>query len=543
MTGNIGTDRRRRERSRRLRRWTLLAVVAAMALHIAFWGRPVPRRYAVWHTASGTPVEWVRARRASPPESWRARDTDGDGVLDEFETPAGSFARPGLRAEPKRWLVICLDGVPLGTMRNLWDSGHFREFHRPSATISTLPSDSEAAITGALHAAPGPGYEHRYFDRARNQIRGGMWVTLTGAGIPYIQALDYDAPGWAKGLVYIVSYKSYRADLGRLRNAFLASQQKVFLAHLATSDSLFHIYRTAETDPLLVEFESLLRDLYLDAQGELGVLVFSDHGSTLAPGHAVPLEEFLKHRGWRLRKTLKCPRDVAVPDYGLVGFFAVYCRREAAANLAEELAALEGADLVVYPDASARGATILSGRGRAHLGWSADGTRFSYAAEPAAAGDPLEFTPVFDRLRAAGRLTDDGTASDADLFAATSTARYPDAAARIRDWATNHVQNRADILASLKPGYFHGSGFFQHIVDITGTHGALDAPSSLGFAMATRPLPPTVRLADLLPGEFLARDKSTQMNEHRWRGRTEWNAVCQSVHSYQCLSVFIWGSD
>lgn len=503
MVGNIGIEKRRRERSRQLPRWTLLAVVAAIALHIAFWGRPVPSRYTVRHTASGTAVEWVLARRASPPESWRARDTDGDGVLDEFETPAGSFARPGLRAEPKRWLVICLDGVPLAVMRSLWDSGHFREFYRPSATISTLPSDSEAAITAALHAAPGPGYEHRYFDRVRNQIRGGMWVTLTSAGIPYIQALDYDAPGWAKGLVYIVSYKSYRADLGRLRKAFLASQQKVFLAHLATSDSLFHIYRPAEIDPLLVEFESLLRDLYLDARGGLGVLVFSDHGSTLAPSRTAPLEEFLKHRGWRLRKTLEGPRDVAVPDYGLVGFFAAYCRREGAAKLAEELAALEGADLIVYPDASARGANILSARGRAHLGWSADGSRFRYAAEPVAAGDPLELAPVFDRLRVAGRLADDGTASDADLFAATATARYPDAAARIRDWATNHVQNRADLLVSLKPGYFYGSGFFQHIVDITGTHGALDAPSSLGFAMATRPLPPAMRLADLLPKEFL----------------------------------------
>ena len=101
MVGNIGTDKRRRERSRRLRRWTLLAVVAAVALHIAFRGRPVPRRYTVWRSASGTAVEWAIARRASPPESWRARDTDGDGVLDEFATPGGSFARPGLRAQPQ----------------------------------------------------------------------------------------------------------------------------------------------------------------------------------------------------------------------------------------------------------------------------------------------------------------------------------------------------------------------------------------------------------------------------------------------------------
>ncbi len=501
-------------RKSRWRRWILLALGVALALHVTFWGRPVP---ALYTTASHSPQGqqgYTLERRTGSPETWRAVDTDGDGTLDEFQTPSGNFWRPGLRAEPKRWLVICLDGVPLGVMQSLWDRGHLREFYRPTATISTLPSDSEAAITGALHAAPGPGYEHRYFDRARNQIRGGAWVTLTGWGIPYIRWLDYDAPGWAKGLVYILTYKSYRADLGRLRKQFLASKKKIFLAHLATSDSLYHVFPAPQIEPLLVEFESLLRDLYLDARGELGVLVFSDHGSTLTASHAAPLEEFLARRGWRLSKTIAGPRDVAVPDYGLVGFFAAYCREDAVPQLAEELASLEGVELVIFPDAghpagspardaSGGGATILSRVGRAHLRWRADGARVGYDSQQDATGDPLELLPVFVRLRAAGRLAGDGTASDADLFAATSAAHFPDAAARIRDWANNHVQNRASVIVTLKPGYFHGSGFFQHIVDITGTHGALDASSSLGFAMATHPLPAAVRLGNLLPTEFL----------------------------------------
>src|SRR3990172_4366678 len=105
-------------------------------------------------------------------------------------------------------------------------------------------------------------------------------------------------------------------------------------------------------------------------------------------------------------------------------------------------------------------------------------------------GDSLDLRAVFERLRAEGRLSADGSASDADLFQATWAARYPDPAARIRDWATNHVQNRADILVSLKPGYFHGAGVFTHIVDFVGTHGAMESASTLGFAMGTSPLPP-----------------------------------------------------
>jgi hypothetical protein len=472
----------------------------ALALEIAFWGRPVPAQFSIVRDTPGTPHEWVFERRANPREFWRARDTDHDGVMGEFHTPVGTFMRPGLRTEPKRWLVICLDGVPLGEMQRLWDRGYFREFYRPTATISTLPSDSEAALTEALRAAPGRGYEHRYFDRAQNRMRGGAWVTLTGAGVPYIRVLDYDAPGWAKGLVYVISIKSYRADLGRLRKVFLASHERVFLAHVATSDSLFHLLRSAQVEPFLLDFESLVCDFYLNARGEVGVLLFSDHGNTQTPGHAAPLEPFLEQHGWRLRETLAGPRDVAVPAYGLIGFIAVYSQPASATSLSRDLTALEGVDLVIARDVQAGSATILRGAGQARLRWTSDGSRFWYEAQQ---GDPLELLPVFEKLRAAGRLAPDGSAGDADVFAATWEGPYPDAAARIRTWALNHVQNPANILVSLKPGYFYGAGVFQHIVNFNGTHGALDAPSSLGFAMATRPLPPAVRLADLLPKEFL----------------------------------------
>ncbi len=114
---------------------------------------------------------------------------------------------------------------------------------------------------------------------------------------------------------------------------------------------------------------------------------------------------------------------------------------------------------------------------------------------------------MFERLRAEGRLSADGSASDADLFQATWAARYSDPAARIRDWAINHVENRAEILVSLEPGYFHGARVFTRIVDFVGTHGAMERASTLGFAMGTLPLPPAQRLAELLPEEFAKTEK------------------------------------
>jgi hypothetical protein len=135
----------------------------------------------------------------------------------------------------------------------------------------------------------------------------------------------------------------------------------------------------------------------------------------------------------------------------------------------------------------------------AELVWSADGKRYRYTARD---GDPLGLVPVFDSLRAAGKLDAEGFASDADLFAATSLAAFPDSASRIRAWATNHVRNSADILVSLKPGYYHGVTSFGHVVSLVGTHGGLEKSASLGFAMATYPLAPSTRLSDLIPANL-----------------------------------------
>ncbi len=446
-------------------------------------------------TAPGTP-------RA---EYWTARDTDGDGTWDEFITPQGGFARPDDRMPPKRWLIVCLDGMPLAAMQSLWDRGHFREFFRPTATISTFPSDTETALTEALHATPVPGYENLYFDRGANRMRGGVWVTLTGTGIPYIRALDYDPPGWAKIIPYIVTRKTYQADVGRFRADFLANRAPIFVAHIASSDALLHVTPMNEGEPLLLEFENALADIYLTSRGDLGVIAFSDHGNDQTLSRGSPVEDFLAARGWRVRGSIDGPRDVVIPAYGLVGFAAIYCRPAAIEPLADQLRALEGADVIVSRHLDqANAVTIRSARSTASadLSWTpavvavpARAVRYRYVV---LGGDPLGLASVFNSLRAAGKLDADGFAADADLFAAASLSEFPDAAARIRLWATNHVQNPADILVSLRPGYYHGRQWFGQAVQLTGTHGSLEKTSSLGFAMATYRLPPAVRLSDLI---------------------------------------------
>jgi hypothetical protein len=494
---------------RRLAIWLPLLVVVALAARRAnSWGMPVHTDYevAVSSGISDAGHEWTITREDGARETWTARDENGDGTWDAFTTPEGSFLRP--TRSPKRWLVVCLDGVPFSVMQNLWDSGHFRELFRPSVTVSTFPSDTELALTTVLHAPPVPGYEHRYFDRDANQMRGGGWVTLTGYHIPYIRMLNYDPPGWSKVAPYLTMQKSYDADLERFRAAFLRSQSKVFFAHITASDAYLHARTSQEATPSLIEFDDVLRDLYFNARGDLGIFVFSDHGNTQVPEQLAPLAKFLQDHGWHVGDTVEASHDVAIPPYGLVGFAAVYCRPESVETLAEQLRGVEGVDIIVSQGRDANSATIREAGSKAiaRLQWTADGRWYRYSPE---GGDPLKLAGVVSHLRASGKADSDGFISDADLFAATATSYFPDAAGRIRYWASGAgVQNPSDIMVSFRPGYFYGEGAFEHIVTLAGTHGGLERSASLGFAMATFPLPQASRLKDLIPTDLRRRSIS-----------------------------------
>ncbi len=474
----------------------VLIVLALVALGWYFqrWGQPVPVAY-----------ERVAANRyrslVSPSTVYIAVDENSDGTVDRIypeDNPARGFHRPAATDADARWLLLCVDGVPFEEIQALWNEGYFREFFPPSEVISTFPSESETAMTDLFHADAVPGYEHRYFDRKENRLRGGLGPTLTGKGVPYLSLLDYDMPGILKGFNFTVPHKGYRADLGRFRKRFLASSQKVFLAHIASGDAIYHVLPRGETRTLLIELDALLRDLYFASAGKLRILFFSDHGNNHVRSQAVPLKQFLGARAWHLADSLSGSRDVVVPAYGLVGFMAVYCQPESRLELASDLAEMEGVDFVVseIPD----GVAIAGSRGKAQLEWTREGRHFRYRTER---GDPLALMAVVAELSRAGKVNRDGWIAEADLARATLRHVYPDGAYRLHQWATNHVLNRADILVSLAPGYYHGRASFGWVVTLLSTHGSFDRAQSVGFAMSTDgPLAPVLRTRDLLPAEI-----------------------------------------
>jgi hypothetical protein len=496
---------------------TLLSVLAvlsgALAWRIYTWGRPLPVAYrpiAVMPAGeeSGRSVTYLR--KGSPGKAARryvAFDTTGDGSVDLVlrEGTLESFSRPSADDAEARWLILCLDGVPYAEMLSLWEEGYFREFFRPVPLIAPFPSASGIALTTAFHTGPVQGYEDGYFDVKSNRLAGGALTTTTGEDIPYLKLLDYDMPGYFKGPTYVLPHKSYRADLGRLRQRFLASGDRLFLAHIASSDSLYHILPAAEMRRLLVEVDALLRELYFDAEGKLRITLFSDHGNSLVQSRAVPLKDHLAARGWRLSDRCGEARQVVAPAYGLLGFFSLYCAGNGKGELASHLARMEGVDLVVYRDAGS--VVIENAQGQARLSWNQQATQFRY--QPLTA-DPLALSEILAALEEEGRVGAEGWAQDADLFEATSNHLYPDPAHRLWQWGVNHVRNPGDLVVNLRPGYHYGSSTFNRIVRLLSTHGGFDRHQTLGFATSTdRPLAGPIRSQDLLPAELAQRGAST----------------------------------
>lgn len=484
----------------------LLLCGGALAWRIHTWGRPLPVAYRPIEATPAGPkgghsATYLRAAsQGDTAKRYVTLDSDGDGTVDLVlrEGSLESFARPRADDPEARWLVLCLDGVPYAEMAELWQEGFFREFFRPVPLIGPFPTASGIALTEAFHTDPVQGYEDGYFAIKKNRLAGGALTTTTGENIPYLKLLDYDMPGYLKGPAYLLPHRSYRADLGRLRQRFLASDDKIYLAHIASSDSLYHILAVVEMRRLLLEADSLLRELYLDAGGKLRITVFSDHGNSLAEARSVPLKEHLAAGGWQLSDRCGGPRQLVVPPYGLMGFLAVYCTPANKAELASHLAQLEGADVVVYLDSD--GVVIESADGRARLSWNQNATAFRYQSH---SGDPLRLSETLAALKEAGKMDAEGWVEDADMFAATQDHLYPDPAFRLWQWATNHVRNPADLVVSLRPGYHYGSRTFERMVTMLSTHGSLDRQQSLGFAMSTdSPLSGPVRSRDLLPANL-----------------------------------------
>jgi hypothetical protein len=379
---------------------------------------------------------------------------------------------------PRR-LLLCLDGVPHKLIEGAKTRGLFDGFGPPTRLLSPFPTMTNVALSAMLGASPPAGYESLYFDRAAGELRGGIRKYIgrrTPDKIPssYMDDLDYQEPLPFEFLIYVAPESIWRADMQRFRERFRATPQtRDYFAFLKATDGLLHAQGPDRLSVALESLDKILREIQSYCGQETEIVMFSDHGMNLEENKRVDLKSTLARRGFQ----------AVIPAFGLCSYAAVYCRDDQRIpEMAQTLAEVTGVDFAIYKDA---GEVVLeSNRGQARIQHRPDSEDYRYLR---VSGDPLELG-----------LFPGEFATDRDWLEKTAGHRYPDAVANIyKSLFTPRVKHTADILVSLKDGYYYGWSPFGRFVRLAATHGNALQSSSNAFLMSThRNLPAYVRADD-----------------------------------------------
>ena len=376
---------------------------------------------------------------------------------------------------PRR-LLLCLDGVPHKLIESAKTRGLFDGFGTPARLLSPFPTMTNVALSAMLGATAPAGYESLYFDRTAGELRGGIRKYIgrrTPDKIPssYMDDLDYQEPLPFEFLIYLAPEKVWRADMQRFRESFRAAPQtRDYFAFLKATDGLLHAQGPDRLSVALESLDKILREIQDYCGRETEIVMFSDHGMNLEENRRVDLKSTLARRGFQ----------VVIPAFGLCSYVAVYCRDgQQIPEAARAIVEITGVDFAVYKDADE--VVLESDRGQARIQAQADG--FKYLS---GSGDPLELNSF-----------PTGFATDNEWFERTAGHRYPDALANIyKSLFTTRVKHTADILVSLKDGYYYGWSPFGRFVRLAATHGNALQSSSNAFVMSTHRQFPTFVRAD-----------------------------------------------
>lgn len=382
------------------------------------------------------------------------------------------------QAHPRR-LLLCLDGVPHKLIEEAKSRGLFDSFHSPTRLLSPFPTMTNVALSAMLGASPPAGYESLYFDRNARELRGGIGKYIgrrTPDKVPssYMDDLDYQEPLPFEFLIYVAPEKVWRADMQRFRERFRAApQNRDYFAFLKATDGLLHAQGPARLGVALESLDKILREIRSYCGDETEIVMFSDHGMNLEENRRAPLASTLQRRGF----------EVVIPAFGLCSYAALYCRdTDLIPEIARASVEVDGIDFAVYKDADQ--AVVESARGQARIEYLPPTKSYRYVT---VSGDPLELGSF-----------NNGFDADAAWFEQTAGHRYPDALANIyKSLFTPRVKQTADILISVKDGYYCGWTAFGKFVRLRATHGNALQSSSYAFMMSThRQLPPFVRADD-----------------------------------------------
>lgn len=411
-------------------------------------------------------------------------DTDDDGILEATVDRLGSGASVG-----DRQLVVLLDSIPYGVVRDAWQAGRFRLFPPPSRVISPFPVMTDLSFSEFFGVSPSPGAESEYYDG--KILHGGYDVYAAEGNAGWIDHTDYHLQFIAHAVAYLWPDIWYGHELGKIQRHFFRGQENPFVGYVVTTSGLGATQGRSGHQSALVRLDRFCQAVMFELRGRVQITLMSDHGHCLLPSKRIPLSDLLKKFGYRVTSRLRGPDDVIVPEFGVVNFAGVYTKSPG--SVARDLIGVDGIELTTFLDKD-DSVVVQSRDGLARIRRSAGGG-YAYDCEQ---GDPLQLLPVVDALRRNGEVGPDGSIADDALFDSTKDHLYPDALHRL--WRAFHglMVNPPDVMISVQDGWHCGSALMTRLVDVSAAHGSLNAESSSGFVMTTNgQLPEVIRMEAL----------------------------------------------
>lgn len=445
-----------------------------------------------------------------PTHLWSSMLARGEELATRSKRESRLRVEPVKQTRPRR-LLLCLDGVPFEVVTAAKSRGLFERFREPARLLSPFPTMTNVALARMFEASMPNGYESLYFDREEGRLSGGVRKYLgrrTPDKIPssYMDELDYQEPLAFEFLIYVATEAVWQADMRRFRERFLAAPHgRDFFGFLKATDGLLHKCGPERLQVALRSLDEILRGIQDACGSETEIVLFSDHGMNLQDNRRVNLQTQLRRYGFEVTGDLRGRRArprVSAPAFGLCSFASVYCAGETeAADVSDALSALEGVDFSVLRDEDGESVVVHGARGRARVARRDDASRGVLYRYEQLSGDPLELAAVVRDLEAGGEMDAGGFATDAAWFTRTAGHVYPDAPANIHgSLCAPRVRHTADILVSLRDGYYYGASAFSHMIRLRATHGNALRSSTNAFLMSThRTFPGHVRATEARP--------------------------------------------
>jgi hypothetical protein len=399
---------------------------------------------------------------------------------------------PGAGAQKR--LALAVDGVAWQSIEEMRaEEGLFKIFSQTSRLISTFPTTTGPAMTQLLETPPTLGYESLYYDPNLRALGGGIkkYIGRTREDKGkhgYNHKMNYEEPLPFEFLVYVIPDLIWEADFSRFFSKYGKVETRLFAAFLKSTDGIIHMGSRELLYPALRELDRRLNELYYRHSGALEIVVYSDHGNYMETCQRVDLDRHLDRAGFAIESRLRSSNSVVAPAFGLCSYAALYTDEKNLRDIANALRFVEGVDFSIFQAGDRNRVCVIGADGEALIEYDEAGNRFRYAP---ISGDPFNLAAPIAALREPGKLDKDGFASDRAWLEVTRDHHYPDILARARDSLSEAlVKYPANLLVSLKDGYYWGYTAFEVIGSLAATHGNATAQSSYAFLMSTHRQPP-----------------------------------------------------